>query len=107
MIRHWMLAAFVTTFGAVAAAQPPRMPTYPKAAPPEPRTLAEVKAVLAGAPAQVKTRPIHVVLVAGKKDHGIGEHDYPAWQKVWQRLLAMAPDTEVSTPSEWPGADDL
>ena len=51
---------------------------------PKPRTVAEVKAVLAGAPnPPEKTRPIHIVLVAGPKDHGVGEHDYPAWQKIW------------------------
>ena len=36
-------------------------------------------------------RPIHVVLVAGPKDHGPGEHDYPAWQKAWQLLLSRWP----------------
>ena len=56
---------------------------------PKPRTVAEVNAVLAGAPnPPEKTRPIRVVLVAGPKDHGPGEHDYPAWQKAWAELLA-------------------
>jgi putative heme-binding domain-containing protein len=86
---------------------PPHMPVYGKGTPPESRSLAEVKAALAGAPDKVKTRPLHVVLVAGKKDHGVGEHDYPAWQKVWQRLLSMAEDTKVTTANEWPITDDL
>ena len=44
--------------------------------------------MLAGAPdPPAKTRPIHIVLVAGPKDHGPGEHDYPAWQKAWAELL--------------------
>jgi type 1 glutamine amidotransferase len=55
----------------------------------------------------LKTRPIHVVLVAGKKDHGPGEHDYPAWQTVWQKLLAMAGDTRVTSAMDWPGPEDL
>ena len=56
---------------------------------PKPRTVAEVNAVLAGAPnPPLKTRPIRVVLVAGEKDHGPGEHDYPAWQKAWAALFA-------------------
>jgi len=74
---------------------------------PPPRTRAEVQAVLAGADRQAKTRSIHVVLVAGKKDHGPGEHDYPAWQKAWQRLLAKAGKTKVTTAWERPGAADL
>src|SRR6516164_5677287 len=87
--------------------EPPRMPDYGKGTPPTPRSLKEVKAVLAGAPETLKTRPIHVVLVAGKKDHGPGEHDYPAWQRVWQGLLAMAADTKVTTADDWPTADDF
>jgi hypothetical protein len=46
---------------------------------PKPRAPAEVLALLAGAPNPPdKIRQIRVVLVAGKKDHGKGEHDYPA-----------------------------
>jgi putative heme-binding domain-containing protein len=55
----------------------------------------------AGAPS------LRVVLVAGDKDHGPGEHDYPAWQRVWKRLLAMADGVEVSTAWDWPAAADL
>jgi putative heme-binding domain-containing protein len=87
--------------------QPPRMPDYGKSAPPPPRTLKEVQAVLAGAPERPKTRAVHVVLVAGKKDHGPGEHDYPAWLKVWQQLLAMADATTVTAAMDWPTASDL
>jgi putative heme-binding domain-containing protein len=86
----------------------PRMPDYGKGTPPPPRTRQEVKAALAGAPdPPAKTRPIHVVLVAGKKDHGPGEHDYPAWQKVWQRLLSLADDTRVTTATDWPSPGQL
>jgi putative heme-binding domain-containing protein len=87
---------------------PPRMPDYGKDPPPPPRPLREVQAVLAGAAAPTgKPRPLHVVLVAGKKDHGPGEHDYPAWQKVWQKLLALAEETRVTTAWDWPTADEL
>src|SRR5947209_7558111 len=58
---------------------------------PKRRTRAEVSAVLAGAPEPLpRLRWLRVLLVAGKKDHGPGEHDYPAWQKAWTRLLARA-----------------
>jgi putative heme-binding domain-containing protein len=88
--------------------EPPHLTDYGKGTPPPPRAMDEVKGVLAGAPdPPLKTRPIHVVLVAGKKDHGPGEHDYPAWQKVWQKLLGLAPETKVTTAWEWPTADDF
>jgi putative heme-binding domain-containing protein len=82
---------------------PPRMPDYGPGKPPEPRSRREVAAVLAGAPSPpAPTRPITVVLVAGKKDHGPGEHDYPAWQKVWKELLGVAEKTTVETADDWP-----
>jgi putative heme-binding domain-containing protein len=54
---------------------------------------------------------LRILLVAGPKDHGPGEHDYPAWQKRWQPLLESARDVTVSaawqwpTPAQWAGAD--
>ncbi len=45
-----------------------------------------------------RTGAIRVTLVAGQKDHGFGEHDYPRWQQVWGRLLSLAEDLEVSPP---------
>jgi putative heme-binding domain-containing protein len=89
-------------------ADPPRMPEYGKGTPPPPRKLREVQAVLAGAPAApAKLRPLHVVLVAGKKDHGLGEHDYPAWLKVWERLFSLAENVRLTTAMEWPSVDEL
>lgn len=90
--------------------EPPRMPDYGKGTPPPARSRDEVAAVLAGAPTATDTakpRPLHVVLVAGPKDHGPGEHDYPAWQTAWQRLLSLAVETRVTTANVWPSADDL
>jgi putative heme-binding domain-containing protein len=66
------------TFLLVPAPQMPRDYVGPR---PKPRTVAEVHALLAGAPSSPEpTGPFRVVLVAGPKDHGPGEHDYPAWQ---------------------------
>jgi type 1 glutamine amidotransferase len=62
----------------------------------------EVEAVLQRAPRIASTRPLHLLLVAGPKDHGPGEHDYPAWQKQWAPLLAKAEGVKVSTAFPWP-----
>jgi putative heme-binding domain-containing protein len=88
--------------------EPPHMPLDAKGPPPPPRTRAEVQAILAGAPhPPEKTRPLRIVLVAGKKDHGPGEHDYPAWQKAWAELLAAADGVEVTTAWEWPKSEEF
>ncbi len=50
-------------------------------------------------------KPLNIVLVASKQDHGAGQHDYPAWQKMWQTLLAPAPGVTVGTAWEWPTAE--
>lgn len=88
--------------------EPPRMPDYGKTEPPPPRSMAEVAAVLAGSPEPpAKTGSIRVVLVAGKQDHGPGEHDYPAWLTAWQRLLNMADNVIVTTAMDWPDASTI
>ncbi|MBN9520323.1 ThuA domain-containing protein [bacterium] len=85
--------------------QPPRMPDYGPTRPPEPRARAEVAAVLAGAPnPPAPVRPITIVLVSGRKDHGPGEHDYPAWKTAWKELLGVAEKTTVETADDWPSA---
>lgn len=87
---------------------PVRMPDYGTGKPPEARTRKELAAVLAGAPTPpAKTKPLTVVLVSGKKDHGPGEHDYPAWQKAWKELLGTADQTTVQTADDWPTADQF
>jgi type 1 glutamine amidotransferase len=48
-----------------------------------------------------------LVLLAGPQDHGTGEHDYPAWQREWAKLLAAADGVEIITAWEWPAADDF
>ena len=70
---------------------------------PPPRTREEIDEVLADAPSSAPLpRLIRVVLVAGEKDHGKGEHDYPRWQNVWGRLLGMASHLELEAAWEWP-----
>jgi type 1 glutamine amidotransferase len=51
--------------------------------------------------------PLHLVLVAGPKDHGLNEHDYPDWQKRWSRLLALADGVTIETANGWPSAAQL
>lgn len=91
--------------------EPPHMPRDAKLPPPPPRKLSEVAAVLAGANAaetpRVARKPLKLLLVAGKKDHGPGEHDYPAWLETWQQLLAAAEGVEISTAVEWPSPEQL
>jgi putative heme-binding domain-containing protein len=83
--------------------KPPHMPLdSPLKAPPL-RTRAGLAAVLAGAPEPPSTvRPLNVVLVAGQKDHGPGEHDYPAWQIQWAELLAAGAEVAVSMAWDFP-----
>jgi putative heme-binding domain-containing protein len=70
---------------------------------PPPRRRAEVEAVLKGSVAPAKPlRKLHVVLAAGPKDHGIGEHDYPLWQRRWVKLLDLAENVTVSEATNWP-----
>ncbi len=73
---------------------------------PAPRTWADVRNVLAAADpnqqARPGSRPLRIALVAGAKDHGPDEHDYPLWQQRWQKLLSLADHVEVTTASEWP-----
>jgi len=102
---------------------------------PQPRSRSEVQAVLAKAskPAKRELRPLDIVLVAFKKDHGLNEHDYPLWQKRWavllggqeagsekqvnlygpapekqrDKVLAGAPNVRVSTADGWPSKEQF
>lgn len=87
--------------------EPPRMPVYGELTPPPPRTLREVESALAGASKQVSKRPLHIVLVSGPKDHGVGEHDYPNWQTVWRSLLQIDDKVRITTANPWPSKEDL
>jgi type 1 glutamine amidotransferase len=73
---------------------------------PPPRKRAEVEAVLKdSAPPAADARKLRIVLAAGKKDHGLGEHDYPLWQKRWTTLLSLADGVTVETADGWPSAE--
>ncbi len=50
---------------------------------------------------------MNVVLCAGPKDHGKGEHDYPLWQRRWSKLLPLADNVTVSTADKWPSAEQF
>lgn len=113
----------LTTF-AIQAAPPPtateasegdggeqapfRMPQYVEGVqPPPPRSAADVTRLLAGAAEGVVIKPLRVLLVAGAKDHKPGEHDYPNWQRVWSRLLAQHPQTQIDTAWDFPQQHQL
>lgn len=66
---------------------------------PPKRTRAEVQEILSTAP-KGNGPPLNIVLVAGKQDHGPGQHDYPALQKKWHALLA--PKAKVNDAWDWP-----
>jgi hypothetical protein len=78
------------------------MPVYAPGDVPPRRSQAEVDALLAGSQALGNEKPLKVVLVAGPKDHQAGEHDYPNWQKVWQRMLQQHATTTVDAAWEFP-----
>ena len=93
------------------AATPLHMPVY-AGDPPPPRSQAQVAHLLSGAdPAAARedaaAAPLRVVLVSGAKDHGEGEHDYPAWREVWSGLLGGAAHTEIDTALEFPSAEQI
>ncbi|MBS0204916.1 MAG: ThuA domain-containing protein [Planctomycetes bacterium] len=88
--------------------EPPQMPWESPLPPPKPRSRAEVERVLARSESPgLPPRPVTVLLVAGAKDHGPGEHDYPAWLKSWKELLLGAEAVTVDTAMEWPTADQI
>jgi len=79
---------------------------------PPPRRRVEVEALLNpvarsnAAPAKTE-KLLTIVLCAGPKDHGPGEHDYPLWQKRWAKLMAMADQVTIETADRWPSAAQL
>lgn len=78
-----------------------------RAGAPPARTRAEVGALLKNAQTldAAKLKPLDIVLVSGPKDHGPGEHDYPAWQQRWTRLFGHAAKVTLSGANPWPSAD--
>ncbi len=87
---------------------PPRMPRDAEMAPPIRRSRADVNAMLAGAPEpSAEPRDLRLLLIAGPKDHGPGEHDYPAWLRAWSQLLSAADGVTVDTAMTWPTAEQM
>ncbi len=75
---------------------------------PLPRTRTEVDAVLKlAALPPANPRALRILLVAGPKDHGKGEHDYPAWQQAWAPLIAKSPAVSIDTAFPFPTAEQL
>jgi putative heme-binding domain-containing protein len=75
---------------------------------PAPRSRAEVDRALAGsATPPAKVRPLRILLAAGPKDHGPGEHDYPLWQRRWRVLLSLGPGVTVDESFGWPSPEQL
>jgi type 1 glutamine amidotransferase len=107
-----VLALVATATSRAQEAESFRMPTYPDEGLPPPRSQAAVDALLAGADASAPVdaadaAPLRVVLIDGEKDHGQGEHDYPAWKKVWAPLVAKAALTTVDTAYDFPSAEQI
>ncbi len=81
---------------------PPRMPNDLPGAP-DPRARVEVETILKNSETfSTPPKPLHLLLVAGRKDHGPGEHDYPAWLNAWGQLFEGAANVTVSRAMEWP-----
>jgi hypothetical protein len=82
---------------------------------PPPRTRSDVEALvksssvpgLAASGGAITTNALPVVLCAGPKDHGPGEHDYPLWQRRWGKLLGLADGVSVDLAEVWPSAEQL
>jgi type 1 glutamine amidotransferase len=75
-------------------------------APPQ-RTRRDLKAVLQPLPTAESQKDLNIVLVAGRQDHGPGEHDYPACQQLWHELLEAAPNVRASNAWEWPTGEQF
>ncbi len=76
---------------------------------PKPRKLSEVKSILGnGTPARTgDLKTLKIILCSGPKDHGPGEHDYPLWQKRWNKLLSLAENVSVENADVWPSAEQM
>jgi type 1 glutamine amidotransferase len=88
-MRYFLVLGGLVAASAMAADPPPQ------------RNRAEVEAVLTKAPQAAPVqllRPLSVVLIADKKDHGPGEHDYPLWQKRWRVLLGGLDASQGAEP---------
>jgi putative heme-binding domain-containing protein len=74
---------------------------------PPARRRAELDAVLAGSIPVQNPRRLKIILAAGPKDHGPGEHDYPSWLKRWSALFATDQAVMLDAAVGWPAARQL
>lgn len=75
-----------------------------------------IQPILATMPRQASTdgetgkflaKPFRLVLVASPQDHGVGQHDYPAWQTNWNRWLSSVSNASVEMAWLWPSPDQF
>ncbi len=71
------------------------------------RTATEIKAMLNESSGLTTNRVLNVVWVAGKQDHGAGEHDYPAVQKMWLKMLSQSTNIIATNAWQWPGEEEF
>ncbi|MBI3869125.1 MAG: ThuA domain-containing protein [Verrucomicrobia bacterium] len=57
--------------------------------------------------APVDPPPMRILLCIDDQDHGLDEHDYPAWQKRWSVLLPLADNVFVSQAQGFPSRNQL
>jgi putative heme-binding domain-containing protein len=75
---------------------------------PLPRPRSEVEKVLQTAEKAAKPgKKLRILLAAGAKDHGPGEHDYPLWQRRWFNLLSLGENVSVEMVNNFPAAKQL
>jgi hypothetical protein len=74
---------------------------------PPARRRAELNAVLKGSTSVQNPRRLRIVLAAGPKDHGPGEHDYPLWLNRWSALYATDENVHIETADGWPSTRQL
>lgn len=75
---------------------------------PPARTREEFSKIFSGgAVTSLDPRALRILLVAGPKDHGPDEHDYPLWLARWSRLLELGENVSLSTAMGFPTGDQL
>lgn len=76
---------------------------------PPARSLEEAQRIVTASPkpSVEKSTSLRILLVAGVKDHGTNEHDYPLWLERWSKLLRFADQVTVDTASGFPSAEQL
>ena len=82
--------------------------TFLNSEPPK-RSEAEIKSIIKSTKS-LDVSPKHtlkIVWVASKQDHGAGQHDYPAVQKMWNALLNKSAGVAATNAWDWPSGDQF